>query len=392
MAKLFNFLAQNYTASPLDLAKKKVKRDQDMQLVLEVLDANPSATPDEVAAVLGYRITSMGQVAAGHHVSPTIVAARHIPYAQQLLKEAHETQALVVAQTQAAQPASGQGVGQQTQNGPIVINVPGPDVTNGVSNLDDMEAAAIQVVQKANTGVSLDNRLKKGTIFVFKTFAPFAVLLLTIPESIWVFTHLYSHPDEYLIALTGIFAVLTDCGYLYNTVLVAMNKEAMFKRRRAGMEVEPHEIRAVRLQSFLWWVVAGMDTVAQVVFLYGATKDTTFFDPSVVIVLALIRVASLFVTMFIVSFAGTELMTSVDTASNEQVERALAVGKVLDAMGQARLKRQEARAKLQRAIELQELQRQGDILIAEVYAEARENIREQHRKKKQDNKDQNKLP
>jgi hypothetical protein len=71
-------------------------------------------------------------------------------------------------------------------------------------------------------------------------------------------------------------------------------------------------------------------------------------------------------------------MTSVDKASNEQVERAYAVGKVMSAIGQARLKRQEARAQLQRQLELQELQRQGDLLLAEIYADARERIRQKH--------------
>ncbi|MBA2677518.1 MAG: hypothetical protein H0U76_03870 [Ktedonobacteraceae bacterium] len=368
MAKLFNFLAQNYTASPLDAAKKKVKKDPDMQRVLEILDVNPQATEDQVAAVLGYRVDLNGAVIAGRHVTPTIVAARHIPYAQQLLKDAHDAQDMRVAQTQAAQP--------QTQTGPIVINIPGPDATHGVANLDDMEAVAIQVVAKANTGISLDNHLKRITIFLFKTFAPFAVLGLTIPESIWVFSHIYSHPDDTLLTLTGIFAVLTDFGYLYLTVLVAMNKEAMFKRQRAGMEVEPHERRAVRIQLVLWWLVAMMDTVAQIVFLYAATKDSTFFDHRLVMVLASIRILSLFTTMFIVSFAGTELMTSVDAASNEQVERANAVGKVMAALGHARLRRQESRALLQRQLELQELQRQGDLLLAEIYADARERIRQ----------------
>lgn len=390
MASLFSVLSRNYTASPLDLAKKKVKKDKDMQRVLEILDANPQATADQIASVLGYQVDAQGTIVAGAKVTPTIIATRHLPYAQQLLKDAHDTQAVVSAQTQATQPASGSGSGQSSQNGPIIVNIPGPDVSNGAANIDDMETMAIQVVAKANTGISLDNHLKKVTIFLFKTFAPFAVLALTIPESIWVFVHIYSHPDDTLRILTGVFAVLTDFGYLYLTVLLAMNKEALFKRQRAGMEVEAHEKRAVAIQSVLWWMVAGMDTVAQVVFLYGASKDSTFFDQRLVAALALVRVLSLFITMFIVSFAGTELMTTVDQTANEQVERAHAVGKVLSALGEARLKRQESRARLQRAIELQELQRQGDILLAEIYADARESIRLKQQESKKNN--QNKLP
>lgn len=370
MATLFEFLTQNYTASPLDLAKKKVRRDKQMQQVLEVLDANPEATAEQVAAVLGYQKDAQGNVIAGANVSPDIVATRHLSYARQLLREASDSLVPAPVSTQPSQPSS--------QDGTITINIPPPGETHGVSTIDDMESAAIAVVSKANTGIGLDNYLKKGTIFIFKTFAPFAVLALTIPESIWVFTHIYSHPDDTLRMLTGVFAILTDFGYLYLTVLLAMNKEAMFKRLRAGMEIEPHERRAVRLQSVLWWLVAGMDTVAQVVFLYGATNDSTFFDQRVVMVLVLVRILSLFITMFIVSFAGTELMTPVDKTANEQVERAHAVSKVLSALGEARLKRQQARALLQRQLELQELQHQGDLLLAEIYADARERVRTSH--------------
>src|SRR5450755_956972 len=344
MAKLFEFLAQNYTASPLDLAKKRVRRDKEMQQVLEILDANPEATAAQVAAVLGFQTDAQGNVVAGANVNPDIVATRHLPYAKQLLAEARNSLMPAPAPTQSSQPSS--------QDETITINIPGPGGANGNTSIDEMESTAIAVVSKANTGISLDNYLKKGTIFLFKTFAPFLVLALTIPESVWVFVHIYSHPDDTLRILTGVFAVLTDFGYLYLTVLLAMNKEAIFKRLRAGMEIEPHEHRAVRLQSLLWWLVAGMDTVAQVVFLYGATKDTTFFDQRLVMVLALVRILSLFITMFIVSFAGTELMTSVDRTANEQVERAHAVGKVLSALGDARIKRQSARAQLQRQLEL----------------------------------------
>ena len=233
------------------------------------------------------------------------------------------------------------------------------------------------MVAKANTGIGLHNLLNRVVIFLFKTFAPFAVLLLTIPESMWVFTHLYTHPDQTLTALTGVFAVLVDFGYLYLTVLLAMNKEALFQRQRAGIEVERHERRAVRLQTTLWWIVAPMDTLAQVVFLYSATKDSTFFAFGVVMFLVAVRVLSLFMTMFVVSFAGTELMTSVDRVANQKVEQANAVGRVMDALGAVRLARQRARDRLQEEIEEQEFRQEGRRLLSEVYADARSNIRRQ---------------
>jgi hypothetical protein len=243
--------------------------------------------------------------------------------------------------------------------------------------LDQMETEALKMVAKANTGVGLHNLLNHAVVFLFKTFAPFAVLALTIPESIWVFTHLFKNPDGVLVTMTGIFAVLVDFGYLYLTVLLALNKEALFQRRRAGIEVEAHERRAVRVQTILWWIVAPMDTLAQVVFLYSATKDSAFFESSLVLVLVAVRVFSLFLTMFVVSFAGTELMTSVDRVANQQVERAKATGRVMDALGTARLARQRARADLQEELEEQELRQEGRRLLSEIYADARASVRRQ---------------
>ena len=243
------------------------------------------------------------------------------------------------------------------------------------STLDQMESEALKMVAKANTGIGLHNLLNLLVIFLFKTFAPFAVLLLTIPESIWVFTHLYSKPDDTLTVLTGVFAVLVDFGYLYLTVLLAMNKEAMFQRRRAGIEIEAHERRAVRMQTILWWIVAPMDTLAQVVFLYSATKDSTFFVYGLVLLLIGVRVFSLFITMFVVSFAGTELMTSVDRVANQQVERAKATGRVMDALGTARLARQRARVRLQEELDEQEFRQEGRRLLSEIYADARSSVR-----------------
>jgi hypothetical protein len=243
--------------------------------------------------------------------------------------------------------------------------------------LEQMETEALRMVAKANTGGGLPHLLNRVIIFVFKTFAPFAVLFLTVPESIWVFTHLYADPDQTLVTLTGLFAILVDLGYLYLTVLLAMNKEALFQRRRAGIEIEAHEKRAILLQTILWWIVAPMDTLAQVVFLYSATKDSTFFVYGVVMLLVGVRVLSLFLTMFVVSFAGTELMTSVDRVANQQVEQANAAGRVLSALGTARLVRQRARAALQEELEAQELRREGQKLLSEVYSDARATVRRQ---------------
>jgi hypothetical protein len=241
--------------------------------------------------------------------------------------------------------------------------------------LDQMEAKALEMVARASTGIGLHNVLNRVVIFAFKTFAPFAVLFLTIPESFWVFTHLYKNPDGVLVTITGVFAVLVDLGYLYLTVLLAMNKEAIFQRRRAGIVVEAHERRAVRVQTILWWVVAPMDTLAQVVFLYSATKDSTFFGYGLVLLLVGVRVFSLFITMFIVSFAGTELMTSVDRVANQQVEQANAAGRVMDALGAARLARQKARARLQEELDEQEFRQEGRRLLSEIYANARASVR-----------------
>ncbi len=241
--------------------------------------------------------------------------------------------------------------------------------------LEAMEAEAVSMVMKANTGTGLHNLLNRVVIFLFKTFAPFAVLALTVPESIWVFTHLYTHADQQLTFLTGVFAVLVDFGYLYLTVLLAMNKEAIAQRQRAGVVVEPHERGAVRFQTLLWWFVAPMDTLAQIVFLYSATKDSHFFAYTLVMVLVGVRVFSLFMTMFVVSFAGTELMTSVDRVTNQQIEQANAIGRVMAAMGTSRMVRQRAASALQEEIDEQNLRKEGQALLAEVYSDARENVR-----------------
>lgn len=234
---------------------------------------------------------------------------------------------------------------------------------------------AITIVMKSYSGVTLAAKIKRVVLFLFKTFAPLAVLCLTIPESIYVFTHIYRALDLTLSILTGIFAVLVDFGYLYLTVLVELNKEAMFKRRRAGLEVEDYERKALRVQSMLWWIVAAMDMAAQVVFLYGATQGSTFFAYPVVMTLVAVRILSLFITMFVVSFAGTELMTDVDVVANEQVERIDKVNKIMVAGATARQKKVEGRIRLEQIEADQELRREGDRFLREMYADARDDAR-----------------
>jgi hypothetical protein len=344
----------------LPAALKRAGKDEALCITLNRLYYNEQITDEDLAKEID-----------DPAITPRVVAMRLRPKAQQLIaatrarvKESGNTQSLTPTR---------RGSQQSDQVIEATITEVGDNAT-----LDEMEAEAVRMVAKANTGIDLHNILNRVVIFLFKTFGPFAVLALTIPESIWVFTHIYSHPDDTLTILTGVFAVLTDFGYLYLTVLLAMNKEAIFKRQRAGIEIEAHEQRAVRLQSILWWLVALMDTLAQVVFLYAATKDSSFFDHRLVMALAAVRIISLFLTMFVVSFAGTELMTRVDKVANEEVERAHATDRIMTALGDARSRRQEARSRLQELLDQQELKRQGDQLIKEIYSDARESIRQRH--------------
>jgi len=347
----FDFWKRTYGEDTvLERAKKRAKDDDALQRVIESVYFHPQASDAEIANASAYGIDGVDEES---------VRLRYRPQALRMIEQ------------------------ERARNTPVpdtsVSNAPMRTiVTELASNsIDDMEADAIAVVNKANSGVGAQHALNKVIIFLFKTFAPLTVLALTIPESIYVFSHIYTHPDDTLRILTGIFAVLVDFGYLYLTVLLAMNKEAMFKRQRAGMDIEPHERKAIRVQSVLWWVVALMDMLAQAVFLYGATQDSIFFDHRLVLSLVVVRIVSLFLTMFVVSFAGTELMTSIDKITNEQIERANNIGKVLTATGEARLRKQDARQKLERAIRLQDLQREGDILLGEIYADARNNVRQQ---------------
>jgi hypothetical protein len=348
-----DFFKRRYDESTVLERARKRASDQHLQGTLDILYFHPGASDEEIAREL--------------KLDEQSVRLRLRPQAQRLIdQERARNSGAIVG------PVQGAVVAADPDTGPLETTV--TELAPG--SIDEMEAQAIQVVMKANVGVSLDNHLRKAVLFLFKTFAPFAVLSLTIPESIYVFSHIYRHPDQLLSVLTGVFALLVDFGYLYLTVLLAMNKEAIFKRLRAGLEVEPHERRAVSKQTILWWLVAVMDTLAQVVFLYGATKDSAFFPVWLVMTLVGVRILSLFITMFVVSFAGTELMTSVDKTTNEQVERAYAVSKVLSATGKARLQRMEARIKLEQLVADQELRREGEKFLTDLYADAREEARQ----------------
>ena len=279
MAGLFDFLSKNYNASPLEEAKKKVRNDQEMHRVLEVLEANPSATSDEVAAVLGYRTDTNGVVTAGRKVTPTIVGARHIPYAKQLLKEAHEAQTLAVVPPQPPQPASG----QQSQTGPLVINIPAhgdaPVVGNDAITIDDIEAETIKLVMNAGNTKTVEKRLRRATISAFKTFGPFGVLALTIPETVWVFTHIYVTAELTLVLMTWVFSVVLDFGFLAITNLLAENKENINKKQIRGQVIEKHERQTTNKQTAAWWVVAVLDSGSQLIFLLVATWGSKMFPP-----------------------------------------------------------------------------------------------------------------
>ncbi|MGB8343982.1 MAG: hypothetical protein WCD86_03805 [Ktedonobacteraceae bacterium] len=325
-----------------------------VRAVIEVLYFNPDATPEQVKQAAG--------VLSG--VDLEEVRSRFMPQAQHWidLERARNTPAKDTVKPKEA---------RSRELAPATPN----EVTGDGASLDEMEEQAITLVQKANTRLALDNRLKQWTITIFKTFGPYAVLALTIPESFWVFSRLYAHLDTSLEVMTWLFATLVDLGYTTLTVLLAMNKEAMQNRLRAGLEIEAHEHKAVRLQSVIWWFVAGLDILAQASFLLAATQGEHAYTSNFVLVLIGARIFSLFLTMFIVSFAGTELMTPIDRVTNEQVERAVAVKKVMGALGEARAKRVQAQIELEQALDAQELLREGNKLLAEIYSDARSAVR-----------------
>jgi hypothetical protein len=346
----------------MERAQKYARRDPLLHQVIEMVYFDPYAKDEDIASAL-----SQGQ----NIVDASRVKLQLRPRAQQLIDQE-----------------------RAKNNTPTALPKPGaqdgPPETETLPTIDALEAQAVGIVMSAHSGVTLNAKIKQKVIFLFKTFAPLAVLCLTIPESYWVFTHLYAGEfakDQTLPVLTGVFAVLVDFGYLYLTVLLEMNKEAMFKRRRASLAVEAHEESAVKLQSVLWWAAALMDVLAQFVFLYSATHNSTFFDSRLVMALAGVRVFSLFITMFVVSFAGTELMTDVDVVANEQVERADKVARVLGALGTARERQMRAKLTLENMIADQDLRREGESFLKEMYKDAREDakrLREEMRRRRDD--------
>jgi hypothetical protein len=348
----------------LKRAQKQTK-DKQLQHTIEILYFDPDASSDEIAKVLSTE---------NNAVNPAAVNLQLRPRAKQLIDQ--ERAKNNVALTPIATTVT--DVTREAPTGTTVL---------AETSIDSLQAQAVSIVMSAHSGVTINAKIKTKIIFLFKTFAPLAVLFLTIPESYWVFTHLYAGDfaqDKVLPILTGIFAVLVDFGYLYLTVLLEMNKEAMFKRRRAELEVESHEKHAVMVQSMLWWMVAGMDVLAQFVFLYSATHNSTFFSATLVTALAGVRVFSLFLTMFVVSFAGTELMTDVDVVANEQIERAEKVSRVLSALGTARQKEQKAKIELENMIADQDFRRENERYMKEMYADARENAREDARRAREE--------
>ncbi len=381
MAKLFDFLARNYTASALDDAKKRVGRDKAMQRVLEILDSNPQATPDDIAAVLGYRTDGQGTVVAGADVSPTIVATRHIPYAQRLLQEAHDavTSAQQVQQTSQQQP----------QTGPLVVNIPAGGLTatplNAPLTIEDLERETVSMVMNSGTETTWDKKLRRWTISAFKTVGPFGVLGLTIPETVWTFTHIYTAIDPTLTVMTWIFSFVLDFGFLAITNLLAENKDNINKKQIRNQPVEDHDKKVVGLQTAAWWIVAILDSAAQITFLAVATWGSHVFPMWLTLGLSIGRVIDLGVVMWVVSFAGVELTTNIDRVVNERLEMANGVRKLTEATNTVRMVQQEARLKLEEnELEMARRREESDFLTdlrRESYVEVRE-LKEEARMKR----------
>jgi hypothetical protein len=361
MARL-TFFKQKYDESTvLKRATKQAGRDGQLAQAIEVLYFTP-----------GISDADLSQAIPGN---PDLSVVRHRlrPLAQQLIDQERARNHEVTGSLSPSEEDEEPTTALKAQ--PKDVRFSDPQSGLVPTSLDAIEDQAIHIVMRSHSGVTLAAKLKKVILFLFKTFAPLAVLCLTIPESIYVFTHIYRALDTLLSVLTGVFAVLVDFGYLYLTVLVELNKEALFKRRRAGLEVEDYERKALRIQSVLWWIVAAMDMAAQVVFLYGATQGSTFFAYPVVMALVGVRIASLFITMFVVSFAGTELMTDVDVIANEQVERIEKVNKIMVAGAKAREKKEETRIRLEQIEADQDLRREGDRFLKDMYKDARDDAK-----------------
>ena len=354
MPRLDFFKKKFDESTVLARAKKRASQSPQLAQVIEILYFNPEATAEDVLKAAG---ASMGSSGVDE------VRLRLMPQARSIIHAERARNTDLPKESDLSTVTSRQLAPYQGQD------------ECSLSNLDEIEEQAITIVMRANTGVTLDARLKKATILFFKTFGPYAVLTLTIPESFWVFSRMYAHLDTWLIVMTWLFATLVDLGYTYLTVLLAQNKEAMANRQRSGLGIEKHERRAVRIQTGAWWVVAALDILAQATFMVAAVQGQQHYSEWLVYGLVGARIASLFLTMFIVSFAGTELMTSIDRVTTEQVERAMSIKKVMAALAEARQTQQQAKIDLEQAIAAQDLLREGHKLLSELYEGAREDVR-----------------
>lgn len=358
MAELFKFLSRNYTATPLDIAKKRVRGDAQMQRVLEILDTNPEASPEQIAAVLGYHTDANGNVIAGQKVTPTIVGTRHIPYAKRLLQEARDTAALVPTQSSAPEKKKQSASEQSSDTEPLVIDIPGPNgsASDGKEaiTLDDIEQETLRLVANAGNNKTLEKRLRRFTVSFFKTFGPFMVLALTIPETVWVFTHIYTVTNWTLILMTWIFSVVLDFGFLAITNMLADNKENLTRKQIRNQVIQAYERRIVARQSAAWWVVAALDSGSQLIFLIVATWGSHLFPVWLTFGLSGGRVLDLGIVMWVVSFAGMELTTKVEEVVSERLEMAEGIKKVSAATDALREAQQEARIHSeQRELDLQ---------------------------------------
>lgn len=358
MADLFRFLSRNYTATPLDIAKKRVARDAQMQRVLETLDTNPDATPEQVAAVLGYRTDANGNVIAGQKVTPTIVETRHIPYAKRLLQEARDAAALVPAQSSVPEKGQQRPSGQPSEREPLVIDIPGPggSASGGKETLtlDDIEQETLRLVANAGNNKTLEKRLRRFTVSFFKTFGPFMVLALTIPETVWVFTHIFTVVNWTLILMTWIFSVVLDFGFLAITNMLAENKENLTRKQIRNQVIQAYERRIVARQSAAWWVIAALDSGSQLIFLIVATWGSHLFPVWLTLGLSSGRVLDLGIVMWVVSFAGMELTTKIEEVVSERLEMAEGIKKASAATDALRDAQQEAHIRSeQRQLDLQ---------------------------------------
>lgn len=363
MSGLFQFLSGNYTESPLAFAKKQVKKDARMQRVLEILDANASASAEETARVLGYRVVS-GAVVAGHDVTPEIVKTYYLPRAQRLLQEARD-KLLPVVTTSTQATAAAQN--QAEKEGKLVVNVPPPGAQpvpgSDAITIDDIEQENLRLVTNAGTVTTWESRLRRWSISFFKTLGPYLVLLLTIPETIWVFMHIYTALDGWLVFMTWVFAFTLDFGYLAITNLVAANKENLSVKRIRGQIIESHERWVVRKQIAAWWIVAALDSGSQIVFLVVATWGSHVFPLWLTLGLAAGRVIDLGVVMWLVSFAGVELTTKIQQITNERMEMAVGLTKLSEATNVLRDAQQDARIRLEeKQMDLDRKREEADFL------------------------------